>query len=114
MQELTEFMIADANTLNNLYSLLDQLDHDQELIDQEKREEEIIRIQMEDEAWYAEYERVQIEMDEFLVDYEEKKEEYESRRDDIEYMAEGPAKDEALRLLQIMKEEMQKYQVQAE
>lgn len=69
---------------------------------------------MEDEAWYAEYEEAQADMARFLTEYELKKQEYQTRKDDIEAMAEGPAKDEALRLLQIMKEEMQKYQVQAE
>jgi len=91
MQQLIEWMISDANSLNNLYSLLDQLDHDQELIDEEKRQEEIIRIQLEDAAWYTEYERVQTEQAQFLEDYEEKKQEYEGRRDDVEAMAEGPA-----------------------
>jgi hypothetical protein len=69
-------MMQDEERLNNLYSLLDQLDHDQEIIEQEKIQEEIIRIQMEDEAWYAEYEEAQADMTRFLADYEAKKDEF--------------------------------------
>jgi hypothetical protein len=76
MQQLTEWMMQDEERLNNLYSLLDQLDHDQEIIEQEKIQEEIIRIQMEDEAWYAEYEEAQADMTRFLADYEAKKDEF--------------------------------------
>jgi len=103
MQDLMEAMIDNQNELSNLYSLLDQLDHDQELINDEKAQEAIERILLEDELWLQEYERVQEEMAQFQEDYEEKKYEYEGRRDDIEYMSEGPAKDEAERLLEIMR-----------
>jgi hypothetical protein len=70
MQQLTEWMMQDEERMNSLHSLLDQLDHDQELIDQEKIQEEIVRIQMADAAWYADYEEAQAEMARFLVDYE--------------------------------------------
>lgn len=53
-------------------------------------------------------------MAQFQEDYEAKKMDYERRAEDIEYMADSPVRDEAERLLQILKEEMQKYQVQAE
>jgi hypothetical protein len=53
-------------------------------------------------------------MAKFQNDYEEKKQEFNNRTIDVEYMSEGPAREEAERLLQILKEEMQKYQVQAE
>jgi cell division protein FtsB len=39
-------------TLTTLFSLITQLDYEQEVINEEKRQEEIARIQMEDQMWY--------------------------------------------------------------
>lgn len=114
MQQLLEHMMDNSNALASLNSLLDQLDHAQQVIDEEKRAEELERMAVEDAQWYVEYERVQEDMARFQEDYEAKKDDYERRAEDIQYMADSPIKVEAERLLQILKEEMQKYQVQAE
>ena len=57
--------------------------------------EEIARIALEDEQWYANYEKVQEEFDRFMADYEEKKAEYELRAGAVEVMPDGPVKVEA-------------------
>jgi len=66
-------------TLTNLFSLITQLDYEQEVINEEKRQEEIARIQMEDQMWYQEYEKIQEDFNTFMANFEEKKDEFQER-----------------------------------